>query len=327
MNILVVGDPHLKASNLNGVKVFLDWVSMICKTEKIDLVVILGDTFHTHNVVRTEVMALVTNFVDDISSILPLCILVGNHDMAHHKTPHLHAWLPFMKRNSNLRIIDKPVFGKGFSFLPYIDDIATFTDVLEKSMSYGDFIFCHQTFLGANFGFIQAKEGTTVPTDYKGLIVAGHIHRGQTMGPVWYPGTPFAQESADHNETKGIYLLDTDTRDRIFFKSPLPQWITVHATPLDFESVIQSMDKNNKNHLVLSGPGPELQALMDTKLFTELKKEYGFSVKKQQVNVNLQKTVKQVSTLEGAIVDYVDNIYQGSVDKEALKVKCLESLK
>lgn len=326
--LLIIGDPHLKVSNMSNVKLFLEWILSVVASHDIDLVINLGDTQHTHNVVRSEIMTLITEHVKDITSFIPYVILVGNHDMAHHKTPDIHAWIPFMHGYKNLHIVDKLKIIDGISFMPYIDSVIDFQVALDKAMSKSDLIFCHQTFRDANYGFITAKEGSVVPSNYNGLIVSGHVHKTQTLGPVWYPGTPFAQESTDHNETKGIYLLDTLSREVTFIKSPLPQWVTVRATISDYEQVIQGMDKSNKNHLVLVGSSPELKALMDIRNFKELKKEYGFSVKKQvNAESDTAKSTKRTSTLEGAITDYIDNIYKGDVDKDTLKAQCLEALK
>jgi hypothetical protein len=87
------------------------------------------------------------------------------------------------------------------------------------------------------------------------------------------------------------------------------------------------MDKANKNHLVIEGPGPEVNAVVESKLFKELKKEYGFSVKKESTSSSKSsKSIRKVSTVEDAVVEYVDRIYDGAADKAQLKSKCLAAL-
>ena len=324
--ILIIGDAHLKPSNLNTVKTFLGWILDMVDLHKPDEVIYLGDVYHTHAVIRSEIMTLVTEHVKALTKLVPTYILIGNHDCAHAKTPEIHAWIPFMHGYENLTIIDKPTSIDGISYLPYIDTNSEFEAALDIAMKENYLVFCHQTFRNANFGFIVAKEGTTVPMDYKGLIVAGHIHKQQTLGPVWYPGTPYAQEASDAGEVKGINLLDTATGDITFIQSPLPQWITKKASTADFESKVLEMVKGDKNHLVISGPAPEITALMETQRFRELKKEYGFSVKKDVTVGNVDRTVRSANTIEAAIVQYIDAVYDGEVDREVLKVKCLEVL-
>lgn len=327
---LVVGDPHLKSSSQQYAIKFLLWLHQVILEVKPDFVVNMGDTFHTHNVIRSEIMALIDGHLRWMQANYPgiYYILVGNHDMAHHKTPEIHAWLPYKNVHSKVVIVDQPLHTVGHgSYLPYIDSHDEFDEKLKVAMNQSDLIFCHQTFRGANFGFITTKEGAVVPTDYAGQIISGHIHKGQDIGCVWYPGTPFAQEASDHNEVKGIYLYDHETRERTFFKSPLPQWVTHKATPSDALQMIAAMSKEDKNHLVVEGPGPEVNAIVDSKAFQDLKKSYGFSVKKQSTSSNKsEKSLKKVSTVEDAVVEYVDRIYEGTVDKAELKTKCLAAL-
>jgi DNA repair exonuclease SbcCD nuclease subunit len=330
MNILVIGDPHLKSSSQQACVKFLLWLQEIIIQVKPDYVVILGDTFHTHNIIRSEVMALIDAHLRWIQANYHgiYYILVGNHDMAHHKTPEIHAWLPYKNVHSKVVIVDSPLhLVNNISYLPYIDSHEEFNNQLDLAMMQSDLIFCHQTFRGANFGFITTKEGAQIPTNYAGQIISGHIHKGQDLGCVWYPGTPFAQEASDHNEIKGIYLYDHSTKKRTFFKSPLPQWVTCKATAATFEAVIASMDKSNKNHLVIEGPGLEVNAVVDSKRFKELKKEFNFTVKKQSTSsIKSSKILKKVNTVEDAVVEYIDRIYSGTVDKSQLKSKCLASL-
>lgn len=326
--VLVIGDPHLKVANQQLAARFLNWVQEMVELHKPDYTVNLGDTFHTHNVVRSEVLALVDDHLNWMNAKQnQYFILLGNHDMAHHKTPHIHAWLPYVNKHEWVNIITKPSQFLDKVFIPYIDSPTEFQQELNLAMSKTRLIFCHQSFRGANFGFIVAREGAQVPHDYPGQIVSGHIHKQQILGCVWYPGTPFAQEASDHNELKGIFLIDTITGEKTFLKSPLPQWVTSRATPADFQEVIKGMDKDNKNHLVIHGPGPEVTAAVDSKLFRDLKKEYGFSVKKDSTSSDKSKTtIRKVATVEDAVVEYIDLIYDGTVDKARLKLKCLAAL-
>jgi len=325
--LLVIGDPHLKVANQSLVIKFLNWVQDVVAELKPDYVCNLGDTFHTHNVVRTEIMNLVDAHLQWMDqSGATYYILVGNHDMAHHKTPEIHAWKPFMNKYDFVHIIANPEYFDEFSLIPYIDSQDEFQKALYTAMAHSKLIFCHQTFRGANFGFITTKEGALVP-EWDGQIISGHIHKSQRLGCVWYPGTPFAQEAADHNELKGIYLYDTLSKTVEFILSPLPQWVTSRANPANFVDVIGKMVKENKNHLVVSGPCPEVNAVVDSKLFQDLKKEYGFSVKKESTSSDKStKSLRKVATVEDAVVEYVDRIYDGAVDKELLKQKCLASL-
>ena len=187
-------------------------------------------------------------------------------------------------------------------------------------------LFCHQEFLNANFGFIISTKGVIIPPNARPMI-SGHIHKTQQLQSVWYPGTPFAQEASDHNEIKGLYIYDTNDGSKLFIESPLPQWVTSRATIATFNQTVEMMNKKNKNHLVVTGPNNELTALVESREFQMLKREYGFTVKKDPTShLKSSKSIRRVSTIEDAVVEYIDRIYDGTMDKTLLKEKCLRVL-
>jgi DNA repair exonuclease SbcCD nuclease subunit len=311
---------------MQNVRRFLSWLHEVILTEQPDMIVNLGDMFHTHNVVRSEVLAEVDQHLRNIANLCPYFILVGNHDMAHNKTPHIHAWLPYKQKFKTIHIVDEPALIDDMFFMPYIDDAATFNATLDNALeSQLSAVFCHQTFLGANFGFIAALDGAKIPTT-KTQIISGHIHKAQTMGPVWYPGTPYAQESADSNENKGIYLYSTANGAKKFIESPLPKWMTYKIAVTDLEKTVQSMNPNDRNHLVIIGEKPEIDAMVESEFFRNARKALQFSFKKDSVIATKVGTAKSVSSLEQAVVEYIDNIYKGSLDKQSLKYRCLNAL-
>lgn len=329
---LTIGDPHFKVSNIAQVKTFLEWLHSVILEYRPDFVVNLGDTFHTHNVIRSEIMAIITWHIEwMIEHGIPYYILVGNHDMAHHKTSHIHALLPF-KGKEGVFIVDEPVAADDVGFMPYMDEPEAFLkefDELTRPDAYrpSKTVFCHQPFLGADMGFIKAHDGVPVPDWNAGEIVSGHIHREQQLGCVWYPGTPYAQEAADNNLTKGIYLYDTESRAKEFIESPMPRWRTTKIAPSAFEEAITRMNREDRNHLVLQGPASEVNHLLASREFQDAKKRLGFSVKKELTEgAFASKTIRKTSSVQDAVVEYVDKIYEGKVDKNRLKDKCISAL-
>lgn len=327
--VLIIGDPHFKVSAIQQVRKFIEWLHTIVLDRKPDFVVNLGDTFHTHNVIRSEIMAVVAAHVKWMEKYTEYYILVGNHDMAHHKTPEIHAWLPFIGIYDMAHIIAQPLSGNGLGFLPYIDDPEVFEQNLRSFAEKGvKTVFCHQTFIGANYGFMTSPDGVAIPDWYDGEIVSGHVHKEQQLGPVWYPGTPYAQEATDNNMTKGIYLYDTVSRAKELIVSPMPRWITVKIAPSGFTEAVMRMNREDRNHIVLQGASAEVNALLASREFQDAKKSVGFSVKKELNDGAFQsRTVKRTASLQDAVVEYVDRIYDGTVDKNRLKEKCLSALK
>jgi DNA repair exonuclease SbcCD nuclease subunit len=325
---LIIGDPHLKASNLKVAKAFLSWIEELVAERHPDCVIYLGDVHHYHNVIRSEVLAMVDEHVAKLVETADVFVCVGNHEMAHHKIPEIHAWLSMKGKYKRLFVADKPFRrfpGDSIAFFPYMDDPSEFDKALEENKD-AKLLFCHQPFVGADWGFTSAKMGTRIPVEYDGLIISGHIHKSQNLGCVWYPGSSFAQGAEDNNLIKGVYLFNFRTSERVFLPSPMPRWMTYRSTIQNVFDIISAMDPNDRNHLVIEGPGKELNSLIDSREFKDLKKKYNFSVKKESTTSVKSAKVIKGSTLPQVVSEYVDSIYDGAVDRDRLKAKCIAAL-
>ena len=56
MKILFIGDPHLRMNNFEQSVSFLRWVEEQVQVLKPDVICNLGDTFHNHAVLRSELL-------------------------------------------------------------------------------------------------------------------------------------------------------------------------------------------------------------------------------------------------------------------------------
>jgi DNA repair exonuclease SbcCD nuclease subunit len=318
---LIVGDMHLKVSNLDGVRAILAWLLGVARTERPTRVILLGDVFHTHAVVRSEVLREFTAFVVSMSSIAPLICVVGNHDMASATQESVHALEPF-KQYTNVTVVDIPTVIDGDLFIPFCSSADAWLLAFDAFPTVKR-VYCHQPFLGADMGFVKSIDGVPVPT--RGTpIISGHIHIAQQLGDVWFPGSLYAQESADADQTKGAYLVTSQSHRLI--EAPMPRWRNFHATTADYEAVISQMLPTDHNHLVLAGPSAELTAVLASDLFKKLKRAHRFSLRKEPTSNTKVAARVSAKSVKDAVTSYIENVYSGGVDKAALTAACLEVL-
>lgn len=215
MKILRIGDPHVRPNNLVESDNLMNFVFHTVKSAKVDRVEILGDLFHTHAVVRLEVLSFWDYWLQKLSDIVETVVLVGNHDMPGTHGSENHALAVFKRiKNENLRIIDTGTVIGPFLYMPYVHDGASFLSIVRGfSGKEARVLVCHQTFAGGQYdnGF-YAPDGINpdeVPFD---KIISGHIHKEQIIanGKVDYPGTPKWDTASDANEHKGIWLYEHD---------------------------------------------------------------------------------------------------------------------
>ncbi len=213
MKTIFVGDPHAQPNNLEDLDKIFGLVLRTQETFQADILVIGGDLFHTHAVLRLEVVNFWQKTIKKLSKKFSrVLLLVGNHDQIGDKQREgsMSALDTLRMGLDNVEIIDKPKWYGGWGFMPYFSDNEKFIEEANKLAELGaKKLFCHQTFDGSEFenGF-YAPEGVDQNRLNFTHVVSGHIHKSQTVGRVFYPGTPKWDTLSDANETKGVWAFD-----------------------------------------------------------------------------------------------------------------------
>lgn len=207
MKYLVIGDLHAQIGNLEDTEKILQFLSEICK--KAGIVVFLGDMYHTHSVIRQEVVNLFRKYLPKIFGNVQFGkphVLVGNHDYVGPTNTSMNSIS--LTLGDVVHVVDGPYTdGCGGSYMPFTPNNDEFVERANKIRS--DVLFCHQTFDSAKFenGF-YAPNGVDQGKLMARNVVSGHIHKQQKIGKVFYVGTPRALTANDYNEDKGVFLLD-----------------------------------------------------------------------------------------------------------------------
>lgn len=221
MKILRVGDPHVKVSNLLESNSLMEFVLACAAHHKVDRIELLGDLFHTHAVLRLEVVQFWRFWLERLSNMFETVVLVGNHDVSGDHSSSGSALSVFtLINNGKLHIIEKPTRLGVYGYIPYIHDADSFVIAANGLISEGATIpVCHQTFDGSRFenGF-YAPGGIDPGRINSNLIISGHIHAAQEFGKVWYPGTARWDSASDANQVKGIWFCTHDDEGKLLEK-------------------------------------------------------------------------------------------------------------
>lgn len=328
--VLFIGDPHLKINRFDLAKQFLEWVNGVIAQHKPDLVVNLGDTFDTHAVVRSEVLTEFLKHVDHVNQTCEYVYLLGNHDMYKPNDNKYHALKHLKGKIKGFTIVDELINLHGMTFVPYVHRPEDFP---KQTLPI---CVAHQTFKGADFGDITTKDGVDASSIAGAeIIISGHIHKKQrlaTGGPeVVYCGSPFSQSASDINQVKGVSIFDTDTFAEEFIVCPLPMWKGVkyelnqsYSAVEMHEDLMQTL--NDKDHWVIeiTGPKAEVIGYLSSKKGKSL--TIGRDVKIKTVFTDKEKRQVRIEavSLSSIVSQYIDKVYNGSIDKDLLKQKAHE---
>ncbi len=230
MKDLFVGDLHIQISNLEESEKLLSFISRTFIENNCRNLVLLGDIFHTHAVIRQEVAYTVLTFLKgfyynavkaDKSRII---IIAGNHDGISPTNASKNALDLILSDYATVVSNKDGLVKDGYVFLPFIHNTDEFIEaaVLNKitATSAGlqdPILVCHQTFDGAAY-----ESGMLCPAGVKSellpysVILSGHIHKRQTIkDKVIYVGTPRAITAAENNEDKFIHLVYKDDSGKL----------------------------------------------------------------------------------------------------------------
>lgn len=222
MKVIRVGDPHAMVSNLKDCEKLVDFIIHMSKQHDVKIVEFMGDLFHTHAVIRMEVLKFwEETFAKLIQANLEVRTLVGNHDMCGSKDKEgLMSALDVFKQQ--IQVIDTPTIINNIGYIPYTSNIDKFVENAQKLYTEGarEVLNAHQTFVGAKYdnGFI-IEDGVNLSKVPQKTVLSGHIHAMQQIEQCLYIGTPKWDTMSDANKEKGVWIFTHNDNGSIAEKS------------------------------------------------------------------------------------------------------------
>jgi len=326
MKILFIGDPHLRINDFDQSIRLLRWIESTIRDLKPDLVCNLGDTFHNHAVLRSELIKEFADHIVNVTETAPYWYVLGNHDQYKPKDSKYHALQSFINFK-NFTVFDSITHLEdlGITIVPYVQNFDDFPLETQR------ICITHNTFIGADYGFRREDCGVDADRVSADIIISGHIHKRQNFGKVIYPGTPVAHNASEADETKGLLLVDTSSLQSEFIPAPFPAWksknfkIAESFTLNDLHKEISSLDLVNKWIIKISGPRAELTQYLKSKKHLDSIEGKNTVIKLDLVDAEKQNRVKiQASSPSLIVSEYVDKVYNGSLDKQLIIRKAQE---
>lgn len=332
MRIVAIGDPHIT----NNFDIF-DRVVDKALSLSPDMVVILGDLFHTHSVIKAEVFNYWMEKIRYIKERTKLVIIRGNHDAPHDKVIYDKVGpIKFLSSIFNDESVIVANHIKTFSssdidllFMPFFyteQEMESALSSLPINTQKFDYIFCHQTFEGGMY-----QNGFYAPDAFKidfvqsllkpnGKIVSGHLHAKQQFGPVVYVGTPMWLTRSDLDSDKFILEIDAVNKEL--------KWHSVSdVVPRPYSYTVRSIEDAQKVIEELSG-----KKLSSVYFTIELSKEEElksirsllgrhFPDAKMKVNIKKESRFKELGSRHKSFYEWIVEQIGDAADRdEVIKV-------
>lgn len=317
MKIIRVGDPHVKVGNITESKSLVDFIAKTAIECKVDRIEILGDLFHTHAIVRLEVIDFWIWALEKLAKICEVVVLVGNHDLSGDFNSHNSSLSVFALMGwKNLIIVEKPTAIGIYGYIPYTHSSAAFID---NAMVLADkgckVLVCHQTIEGSKYeSGMYAPDGIPAGqwSERFSHVISGHIHSEQSFANIVYPGTARWDSAVDANRRKGIWIYESkDGTGRI--------QSSLFVSTEEVCSPIQSVTFREGDVVAASWPGNARVAveLIGTSVWCAQQKE----TLKGKCSISTKITDKQKvinRTAGNSLEHFLKNVFTSTMDRDNL---------
>jgi len=228
-NIHLLSDIHLGVRTnsiewLDNIRCFFDRFYIPYLKNNVhdgDICIFCGDLYDSRQLLDIQVINTSIEIMDELSKILPIHIILGNHDCYKKIGVDVNS-LVFYKYIPNVFVYETPTIltnGKiDLLLLPWIGDYSAEEKIIGENSV--DYLFMHtemKYFTMDNNKEINEGVDITKFTHLK-RVFSGHIHKRQEMvnSKYIYVGSPYHTKRSDIGNKKGVYKLITETDDIIF---------------------------------------------------------------------------------------------------------------
>lgn len=256
IKIAFISDTHLNIWRKNNkffkhIDNMFDDFYNLCKGQKIDLIIHLGDLFDSKQIVTTEGLIRVDRIIERFANEWPLILIPGNHDMVINDDTEINLVSNY-KTYNNVFVADKYSkidLGKNILHcLPYIkNNLITEINNININNKKNNILLSH---FGVN-GF-KVHEYTTEKIDNEigqikktylkkfDKIFLGHYHGYQTDNHIIYVSAPLQSRHGDQNDKHGFVIYNTyDDKFSFYDNISTPKFIELQLTKHNIEKLLK----------------------------------------------------------------------------------------
>lgn len=236
MKIALITDTHAGARNDSHIfteyfiSFFEEKFIPYLVDNNIDTVIHLGDVFDRRKYVNFRTWNQWRTRVFDLFSEkgIKLHIILGNHDVYYKNTNTVSSVVELLRayEKDNITIYDKPLTvdfdGLPILMLPWINSENHAESMEAIDNTNAEVAMGHLELKGFEMfrGHFNYDKGLDVSLFKKfDLVFSGHFHHKSSMGGTCYLGNPYECIWSDWGDSRGFYIFDTETRQKVFIEN------------------------------------------------------------------------------------------------------------
>lgn len=261
MKIGLLADAHMNIFRRNNtffshVEQAFNLFGNKCMEERVEMIIILGDLFHTKHYISTEALAKANDIIAKLAAHWPVYIITGNHDLIKQDDNSMNA-LDIYKYFQNVTIVSECESTYLYNdtvlhFVPFhAFDIPKTIANIKVDPKNKNYLFGH--FGIKNFTMIHSSEDREVNDWMSDITVnelakfdhvfLGHFHGYQNQDNVTYVSSPFQSCHGDEYSQHGFVIFDVKTPIHTFYENKYsPQFITRDFTKENIKELLNIKD-------------------------------------------------------------------------------------
>ena len=303
-----------------------------------DILCFTGDINDNNQIVRTEIANYLIDTFTKLGEILPVHIIIGNHDIVKKYTNEVNSVRP-LGMIDNVTVYTKPkeldlIDGTKLLMLPWCHTVEAEAEEIDKTEA--SFMLSHAHYMGMAFSdeyVYKDKGGTIISNPLKILnkftrVWNGHIHKPELFGGVRNVGIPYPMKWTDYGYECGLVLYDVESKKEQFIKNKASSDFVYFQliTMLDMDTDVVN-EKIKNNYVKVMFPS-EMRKLLDLEvLYNHLEgyRSLEFVPTTERIKDNsIFEQIEEFNTnknldVENVIPHYADSIPEDEDTKDRLR--------
>ena len=274
-----------------------------------DILIHLGDLFDNRTSIPINISNKVEKILKDISDIIPIHIMVGNHDLFNKGSNEVNSVRLFSYMNKNITVYENTttieINNQKLVLMPWVEKRLDM--IKELNNNPGDYLFCHSDLNGCRMHLNSVAHRNADKIDVENFsgykdVFSGHIHLVQQNKNFRFIGSLYQMDRNDTGDQKGITILDLNTGEVGFHKN-------------DYSPVFR------KFRVITEEDIDGLDAIKDTKDYIDLAISNNLLINNRKLRRKLEMMLEKGNF---ASVEYIDDIVQKNEDGEDIISEAVE---
>ena len=274
-----------------------------------DILIHLGDLFDNRTSLPIIIINKVEKILKEISDILPLHIMVGNHDLWNKGSNEINSVRLFGYMNKNIKVYENTttieVNNQKLVLIPWVEKRLDM--IKELGSNPGDYLFCHSDLNGCRMHLNSVAHRNADKIDVENFggykdVFSGHIHITQQNKNFRFIGSLYQMDRNDTGDQKGITILDLNTGE-------------VDFHPNNYSPVFR------KFRVITEDDIDKLDEIKDTKDYIDLAISNNLLINNRKLRRKLEMMLEKGNF---ASVEYIDDIVQKNEDGEDVVSEAVE---